>query len=467
VQAVLTWLGGLEPAVIYLVAAFVVFAETGLLVGLVVPGEATLFVVGFLAYSGTLRLPAAVAVMVAAGLAGDAMAFVQGRRMGPRVRASRFGQRVGSRRWARADALLTRYGGRAVGVGRFIAFIRTLTPRLAGMAGLSYWRVLPWDLLGTLGWVGGSVVVGYLAGSSYAQAATIFGRATEAVLLLSLIIVALAWIGRYLGRNRDPVAVFGARLAGARPLRWLHTWYLDAFGWLAFRVGPGGAVAVNLVLGAAGLLIIGVTLTWLIDHLVRRSGIPLIDPPIADWFAARRTPAARYGAEVTLSVLRGSFLILAVAVVGVALNPRPRAWLTDLLGVLGTAGAFVPLLILALAADWVRPDVAPHAVLPNQVTVVTAGFGMLGWLLARRVPWAVAIVVWLVAFGGVLLTVGASLYLGRAWPSELVGSVLLGSLWVLVFAIAWHTRDRVPAEGQSAPVRHQNRVSGDDGAAPA
>ncbi len=448
-DAVLTWLGGLPPAALYLAAALLVFAETGLIVGLMLPGEITLLFVGFLAYAGTLRLPVALTIMVLAALAGDAAAFMEGRRVGPRLEASRLGRRIGSRRWATAEALLNRHGGRAVGIARFVAFARTLTPRLAGMSGMAYRRVLPWDVLGTLGWVAGSVILGYLAGSSYARVAAIFGRATQAVLLLALVIVALVWTGRYLGRHRDPVTSFGARLAGARPLRRLYGWYLRAFGYLTVRLGPGGAVAVNLVLGVVALLAIGVSLTWLIDLLVSHSGFPLVDPLIADWFAARRTPAVASAAATVLSVLRGSFGVLAVAVVGVARYPRPRAWRTDLLGVVGTAGAFVPLLILALAADWARPHGAVSAIVPNRVTLVTASLGMLAWLLSRRAPWAVGVLVWLVAIGGMLLVAGASLYLGTGWPSELVASVLLGSLWVLVFVVAWHTRAQLTARGQA------------------
>jgi undecaprenyl-diphosphatase len=454
VEAVLTWIGGLPPPAVYLVAAVLVFAETALIVGLVLPGEVTLLFVGYLAYAGTLRLPVAMVVMMAAALAGDAAAFAEGRRGGPKLRGSRLGGWIGPRRWAKAEALLARHGGRAVGVGRFIAFARTLTPRLAGMSGLRYRRMLPWDVLGVFCWVGGSILAGYLAGSSYARAAAVFGRATQAVLLLGLLIIALVWLGRYLGRHRDPVSAFGRRLTNLWPLRRLHAWYVDAFGWLTARVGSGGAVAINLIVGLAGLLGIGVVLTWLIDRLVHSSGIPLVDPLISGWFAARRTPAVEHAATATLSVLRGPFLVLAVAVVGLLLNPPRRAWRRDLLGVFGSAGAFLPLLALALAADWAQPDGTHHGGFPNRVTVVTAGLGMLAWLLSRRVPWAASVLVWLVAVGGVLLDVGASLYVGAAWPSELVASVLLGSLWDLVIVIAWHTR---PVAGRTRTTRPAGR----------
>jgi membrane protein DedA with SNARE-associated domain/membrane-associated phospholipid phosphatase len=456
VSAVLEWLGGLPPLVVYLATAFVVFAETGLLVGLVAPGEITLLTVGFLAYRGLLSLPLAVVVMVLAGLAGDAVAYADGRRTGPRLRTSRLGVWVGARRWARADALLRRYGGRAVAVSRFIAFARTLAPRLAGMSGVAYRQILVWDVLGVLGWVGGSVVAGYLAGTSYARLADVFGQATSTLLLLVLVIVALVVIGRYFGRHRNPVSAFTLRVLRTRPLRGIATWYTVRFRRLTDRLGPDGALVANLALGSLALLGIGFALAWAISGLVRHSGVPLVDPFVDRWLAAHRSPATVDAARVTLAVLRGSYLVIAVAIVGVVLNPRPRTWRTDLLALLGTAGAFIPLLILAAAADWARPAVVPQVLLPNQVTVVTASLGLLARLIARRLPWAGAVAVWFTALGGVLLVDAARLYLGLDWLSQVIGSTLLGALWVLVFVVAWYTRDRMRTE----PPDQRERIRG-------
>jgi membrane protein DedA with SNARE-associated domain/membrane-associated phospholipid phosphatase len=442
-QGLLSRLADLPSAAIYALAAVVVFAETATLVGLLLPAEITLFTAGYLSYTGTLNLPTSVAVLVVAAWAGDTAAYAHSRRTGPRLRSSRLGRWVGERRWTKADTLFTRYGGRAVGVGRFVAFARTLTPRLAGMSGLPYSRMLPWDVLGVLTAVGGSVLVGYLAGQSYATAANAFGQATKALLLLALVIVALVMVGRYLGRHRDPVAAFGERLVHTRPLRRLEHWYTAGFRWLSDRFGSGGALVANLALGIVALLGIGVALTWTIDQLVSQSGVPLIDPLIAQWMTSHRTPATAGAALTTLSVLRGPFLIVVVAAIGIALNPHPRSWRADLVGVVGTAGAFIPLLILAIASDWAGPSDVTGSFFPNQVTQSTAALGIIAWLLGRRLPWAVAVAIWTVAFGGVLLVGMARVYLQLNWLSQAVASTLLGALWVLVFVVAWHTRNRL------------------------
>jgi membrane protein DedA with SNARE-associated domain/membrane-associated phospholipid phosphatase len=435
----------LPAGLVYAVAALLAGAETATLLGLVLPGELTLLLVGFLCYGGRLQLAIALPLMVVAGLVGDNLGYLAGRRNGPRLRTSGLGRRVGARRWVRADRMFIRYGGRAVCVARFVGFARTLMPRLAGTANLPYRTFLPWNAIGVVGCVTGTVLLGYLAGDSYAQVADVFGQATGALLLLVLVIIGIVLVGRYLGRHPDPVAAIGARLAGWRPVAWLGRAYERGFGYLSRRLGLGGAVAVNVLGGVLALLAIGYALSWTVDRLVRHSGLPLVDPLVMNWIEPRRTPHAMRLARDTLSLLRSSYLVILVGLVAVGLNRRTRTWRADLVGVLGSAGAFIPLLILGLATDWVGSPVSEPvaSVFPNQTAIVTASLGMLAWLVARRAGWRVGVAAWLTAVAGALLVAVGRVYLGWSWPSQSVASVILGWLWVLVFVIAWRTRDRV------------------------
>ncbi len=466
-------LGELPPALVYVVAAILIFSETGLLVGLVLPGEATLLVVGFLASLGTIDPLVAAALMLAAALAGDAVGFREGRRYGPRLRASRLGRWVGEDRWARATVMLDRHRGRAVFLGRLVGFARTVMPRLCAVAGMPYQRFVVWDTLGVTVQVAASIVVGYLAGSSYQLAAELFGRATGAFLLLLLVLVGLVWFGRYLGANPDPVTAFGERLRRWGPLRRLDEGYDAIFRWLTVHAGVGGAVAASVLLGVLLLLGAGVLLTVVIDAVVAQSGVPLVDPLILQWLEDQRSPRTVEAASMLLSVLRGFFLVIAAGLVGLLLNRHPGRWRADLLGVLGTVGAFLPLALLALATelspggeDEVVPggplladpgNTVPGEVVVaagrfiggsglygNQVTLVTASVGLVAWLLTRRWrQWGVGVACWTAAVGVVLLVSVSRLYLGWNWPSEVLASVLLGAAWVLVFAVAWRTRDRL------------------------
>jgi membrane protein DedA with SNARE-associated domain/membrane-associated phospholipid phosphatase len=452
---VITWLTEVPPWAAYCVAAVLVFAETGVIIGLALPGEVTLLVVGFLCSLGSLNPFLASGVMIVAALAGDSVGFAEGRRVGRRLEAGRLGRWVGEERWARTDRLLERHSGRAIFLGRYVAFARTLMPRLSAMTGMTYSRFLPWDVLGVITQVIASIALGYVAASSYELAAELLGRATGAFLLLLLLIVLLVVFGRYLGNHPDPVTSFGDRIGQWGPLRVLDAGYDGAFRWLTRRLGVGGAVAASVLLGVSLLLGAGVLLTFVIDTLVANSGIPLVDPWVAGWFADQRTPKTVDYATTTLSVLRGSYLVVAAGVAGLLLNRRPERWRADVLGVVGTAGAFIPLLILALATDFARPDrpraAGEEGLFPNQVTLVTASVGMVAWLLTRRVlPWGGRVAGWIVAVAVVVLVSSARLYLGWNWPSEVLASILLGALWVVVFAVAWRTRDRVRATDPAA-----------------
>ncbi|MFJ8578784.1 DedA family protein [Micromonospora sp. NPDC093277] len=437
----LTWLQGLPAPLIYLVAAMIVAGETGVIVGLLVPGEATLLLVGFLAYAGTLRLVPALFVMTAAAVIGDTLAFRAGRRYGPRLRASGLGARIGVERWRRAESLLHRLGGRGVLAARWVAVVRTLAPRLAGAAGLPYRRFAPWDLAGAASWVSASVLAGYAAGESYRQVSRLLGQATGAVLLLLLCLTGVVLAGRWLGRNPDPARALAARATALPPVRWLRARYGVLFFAVAERVGPTWTLLINLVVGLLLLFAVGLAVAVLLQAVVRHSGLAVLDGFIAHWFAARRTQGVADAAVAVLSVLRGWVLIGAVAVVAAALAWRRRPWRADLLSVLGSVGAFVPLVVLAVVADLIGPA-GDRVLFPAQNAVVTASFGTLAWLLSRGVRWPAAVAVWTSAVAGVLAVGGARLYLGWSTASGTATSVLLGVAWTMVFMVAWATRGR-------------------------
>ncbi|MFC8619261.1 DedA family protein [Micromonospora purpureochromogenes] len=447
----LTSLQGLPSLLIYVIAATIVAGETAVIFGLLVPGEATLLLVGFLAYAGTLQLVPALLVMTGAAVMGDTLAFRSGRRYGPRLRASGLGTRVGPERWARADALLGRLGGRGVFAARWIAFARTLVPRLAGAAGLPYRRFAPWNLAGVTTWVGASVLLGYLAGESYETVSRLLGRATGVVLVLLAVLAAIVLAGRWLGRHPDPARALLTRAAALPPVRWVTGRYGILFFLIAMHLGPGWALLLNLGAGLLLLSAAGFAVAWLLEAVVRFSGLAVVDGAIADWFAHRRTPGAVQAALTTVSVLRGSFLIVLVAVVAGVLAWRHRPWRADLLSVFGTVGAFLPLVVLAVVAD-ATPSARAAVMFPTQNAVVAASLCTLAWLVSRDARWPVAVAAWTAAAAGIAVLGGARLYLGWSTASGTVTSVLLGVAWTAVFVVAWATRDRaVRATGTPPP----------------
>ncbi|SCF09849.1 DedA family protein [Micromonospora mirobrigensis] len=163
-DALLDRLGALPPGQVLLLAAALLAAEVGLLVGVAVPAASTMLTVGLLARAGTLDLGAALAVTTLAAFAGDQLGYWEGRLLGPRLRDGRIGRWIGPARWDRAESLIARRGGAAVLVGRWTAFARTLVPRVAGMAGLPYRRFVAFDAAAVAVWVPGTVLIGWAAG---------------------------------------------------------------------------------------------------------------------------------------------------------------------------------------------------------------------------------------------------------------------------------------------------------------
>lgn len=165
----------------YAVIAVLVFAEAALFVGFVVPGETAVLLGGALAAAGHLSLPALLGFVVLAGVVGDSVGFEVGRRLGPRLLGLRLLRRH-RERLENARTYLRERGGRAVVAGRFTAFLRAVTPALAGASSMSYRRFLVFNVAGGLVWGVGVTLLGYFAGSSYQQVAHSLGQ-TSAILL--------------------------------------------------------------------------------------------------------------------------------------------------------------------------------------------------------------------------------------------------------------------------------------------
>lgn len=172
----------------YVIAGGLAFAEAAILVGVVLPGEIALLVAGFAAHQGWIALWPMVLVAVGSAILGDSTGYEVGRLIGPALRASRAGRRIGVARWRRADAFLHRHGGKAVLLGRFTAVLRALTPGMAGIAHLPYLRTfLPWNIAGAVIWGAGCVLLGYGFSASLTAASRYLTYGPVAVIALFLV----------------------------------------------------------------------------------------------------------------------------------------------------------------------------------------------------------------------------------------------------------------------------------------
>jgi membrane protein DedA with SNARE-associated domain len=168
--------------------------EAPAFLGLVLPGELALVLGGVLAAQGRVPLAAALAAGTAGALAGDSAGYWIGRRLGPRLLATRLGRRVGPARLRRVESLLLRGGGGPLLVGRCTAGVRVLLPGLAGMLGLRYRVFALWTGAAATLWAVAHVLVGYAAGAGWRQADRLTGRLGLAVPLAVVAAAAVTWL---------------------------------------------------------------------------------------------------------------------------------------------------------------------------------------------------------------------------------------------------------------------------------
>jgi len=150
---------------VYALLFAIVFVETGVVVMPFLPGDSLLFVVGALCGAGLMSLPLAMALLVVAAILGDQTNYTIGRYFGPKVfqwEQSRFFNKAA---FEQAHAFYEKYGGITVILARFMPFVRTFAPFVAGVAEMRRASFTFYNVIGALIWVVGLTTVGYLFGN--------------------------------------------------------------------------------------------------------------------------------------------------------------------------------------------------------------------------------------------------------------------------------------------------------------
>ncbi|CAK7035718.1 putative membrane protein [Saezia sanguinis] len=149
---------------VYALLFLIIFVETGVVVMPFLPGDSLLFVVGAMAGAGMIDLPLAMGLMFTAAFLGDQCNYTIGHWLGPRVfkwENSRFFNR---KAFDAAHRFYEKHGGITVIVARFMPFIRTFVPFVAGVAHMTRSRFVFFNLIGAMIWVVGVTSIGYWFG---------------------------------------------------------------------------------------------------------------------------------------------------------------------------------------------------------------------------------------------------------------------------------------------------------------
>jgi len=151
----------------------VVFAETGLFIGFIFPGDALLFTAGILC--GTKDLPVNIFLLIVSlilvSILGNLVGFLTGKTLGKRLFTKKETWFFKHRHLETTRVIYDKYGGVSLIAGRFIWIVRTFVPILAGAIDMNFWRFNYYNVVGAVLWVGSLVTGGFLLGREIPESA--------------------------------------------------------------------------------------------------------------------------------------------------------------------------------------------------------------------------------------------------------------------------------------------------------
>jgi membrane-associated protein len=142
----------------------ITFADSGLLIGLVLPGDSLLLAAGLLASQGFFDIALVIVVCFFGAVSGDSVGYAIGKRWGVHMFGSKTSRFLNQDRLEQVRAFYARHGGKTIVFARFIHFVRTIAPMLAGAARMHYPTFLVYNIVGGALWAAGVVLAGFYLG---------------------------------------------------------------------------------------------------------------------------------------------------------------------------------------------------------------------------------------------------------------------------------------------------------------
>ncbi|MDP1689808.1 MAG: VTT domain-containing protein [bacterium] len=171
----------------YLGIAIIIFAESGLLFGIFLPGDSLLFAAGLLSAAGFLAIGPLVLFVVAAAIVGDSVGYWFGVNVGVNFFKRKDSLFFKQEYLKRTERFYQKYGGRAIILARFVPIVRTLAPILAGIGSMTYKTFVSFNMIGGFLWGAGMILLGYFLGS-------VIPNAEHYILPLSFVIIVLSFL---------------------------------------------------------------------------------------------------------------------------------------------------------------------------------------------------------------------------------------------------------------------------------
>ncbi len=418
-----------------------VFLETSAMIGLLVPGETTVLLAGALAAQGVFDIWDLLAVVCIGAALGDTGGYLLGRKLGREfllVHGRRFF--IKRQHVERAESFFQKHGGKTVLFGRWVGFLRSLAPFIAGSARMHYGRFVAFDVVGVVSWGAVVVLLGYAFGSSYHLAERWLGRISLFLLIFVVAGALLFVLGRWLWARKEGLgrlaAEFADRVLGWRVSRVLSRYFGAEISWVLKRFSPRGAYGLMLTTG----LVVSAVLAWvfgaILEDVTSRDPITAFDRVVAQTLHTHAVPWLTQIFVVVTTFGSGWVLVPAAAVLAAILFWR-RRWADGLVLISATLGAAVLNAVLKLVIHRPRPEFLEplaHAggySFPSGHAASAAAFymtlGLLGAGWVRR--WETRVYVLLASIFAVALIGFSRLYLGVHYLSDVLAGYALGAFW--------------------------------------
>ncbi len=427
-QQVLEDAGKTLGAWTYLVVGALAFAETGAFLGFIAPGETAVIVGGLVAGQGQISLLGLIAVVWCCAVAGDLTSYVLGKRLGRRW-LLHYGARlkITEARLDQVEHFLEKRGGPTIIVGRFLGFVRPLSPFIAGASRMPLRRFAPYDVLAAGAWAVIFSVLGFLFWRSIDQLTTYVSRGLFAFGTLVALVAAIVVLVHL---RRDPSA-------RAKVRAWLDARSGSRFWRLVARLARPAWRATDLATRAVTLEY-ATLLALLAVGAFAFFALGAIHPePRADRWAFSVADSLRMTAAVDVAKVvtyLGSSPVTAALVLATALFARRDA--APL--VAGWLLTFAAAHIAKSAYDRPRPPGAlvetANASYPSGHSAYAVALIACALVLVRAgVGWAVRIAAVSVAAVLVAVVLATRVYLRAHYLTDTLGGAALGiATWSLV-----------------------------------
>jgi membrane protein DedA with SNARE-associated domain len=432
----------------YVVVFLLALAEGAALIGLFLPGETAMILGGVLVSQGRAGLGGMLLAGCLGSALGDSIGYWVGHRFGGALRQSRLGRRVGDQRWQRADVYLEEKGAKAVFFGRFLGFLRTLVPPLAGSSGMRYQRFVAFNAPAAALWAGMFIFLGLAAGRSWRVVSEWAGRASALLLVLLAVGIGLFMGARWVRsrfetlRSDWQVALDHPRIA---PLR---RRLAAPLGFIRNRFDPSERYGLLLTLAVIVAVSSSVMFGAVVESLAAGGDAVRLDAATSRFFLEHHSPRLEKPMSGVAAagdpIWSAAFTVVFIG--GMVLVSKRWTWL--LLGAALVAGG---LILDDAVGHLLRAVIGPsvHVVPDAAMTAGASAVGGIAFGLARLQAWSAAIIVTAILLFILISISVALMYFERASLSSAAMGFFLGSVWAALADVSFSQLFTEEARGGS------------------